>query len=390
MRNPLRAAFGLAVAAGCLVGLTVSFSPSADATRNASGTFSLPAGNPVVSGQTISSTTHNNTMSDVATEMTDSLSRSGKGAMLAPLQLSNGTVALPSLTFGTDTDTGIYRVGANDIAITVGGTKALECTATTATIPVGLVVTQDTAATAGIVTTGNTSGAGITATGGTSGNGGTFLGVGGGYGVFATGGNTNGFGGQFTGVAAGYGVVGAGGATNGIGVQGAGGGAGAGGTFSNGTAATGGTRQDALVVSNGDIDLSGTANPTSTTSISERLTPMNLPKAWADVTTDGAGGITVNAGFNISACSITAGSACFTASETCIKCDFGADMAGTNYAVVSMIGRGTGGALTIPVEDSALRAAGSVYIGITNTTTGAYLSPGTTACRVQFVAFGAQ
>jgi hypothetical protein len=44
--------------------------------RNSSGTFSLVSGNPVVTGTTISTTWANNTLSDIATELTDSLSRS--------------------------------------------------------------------------------------------------------------------------------------------------------------------------------------------------------------------------------------------------------------------------------------------------------------------------
>lgn len=87
------------------------------ASRNSSGTYSLPAGNPVVSGTTISSTTHNNTMSDIATELTNSLDRQGRGAMLAPLPLANGSTAAPGLTFGSDTDLGMCRLGANQAGL---------------------------------------------------------------------------------------------------------------------------------------------------------------------------------------------------------------------------------------------------------------------------------
>lgn len=94
--------------------------------RNSSGTYTLPAGNPVVTGTTISSTWANTTLSDLSSEMTDSLDRSGKGGMLAPLALSDGTVALPALTFVLDPDTGVYRIGANDVAVSVGGIKSAE------------------------------------------------------------------------------------------------------------------------------------------------------------------------------------------------------------------------------------------------------------------------
>jgi len=46
--------------------------------RNGSGTYSLPAGNPVVTGTTISSTVHNATLADLAAEMTNSLAKDGQ------------------------------------------------------------------------------------------------------------------------------------------------------------------------------------------------------------------------------------------------------------------------------------------------------------------------
>lgn len=89
--------------------------------RNSAGTYTLPAGNPVVTGTTISSTWANTTLSDISSEMTDSLDRSGKGAMLAPLQLTDGTVGIPSLTFALDPDTGIFRANTNDMRLVAGG-----------------------------------------------------------------------------------------------------------------------------------------------------------------------------------------------------------------------------------------------------------------------------
>lgn len=55
--------------------------------RNGSGTFSLPAGNPVVSGTTISSTTHNNTLSDIATAITQSIAKDGQTVPTANLPM---------------------------------------------------------------------------------------------------------------------------------------------------------------------------------------------------------------------------------------------------------------------------------------------------------------
>ena len=46
--------------------------------RNGSGTYSLPAGNPVVTGTTISSTWANNTLTDLATAVTGSIAADGQ------------------------------------------------------------------------------------------------------------------------------------------------------------------------------------------------------------------------------------------------------------------------------------------------------------------------
>jgi hypothetical protein len=55
--------------------------------RNGSGTYSLPAGNPVVTGTTISSTTQNTTMSDVATALTNSIAKDGQTTPTANLPM---------------------------------------------------------------------------------------------------------------------------------------------------------------------------------------------------------------------------------------------------------------------------------------------------------------
>ena len=73
--------------------------------RDSSGTHTLPSGQPVVAGTTITATAHNAAMADLSAEVTDSLSRSGKGGMTAPLRVADGTVAAPAVSFTSDTDT---------------------------------------------------------------------------------------------------------------------------------------------------------------------------------------------------------------------------------------------------------------------------------------------
>lgn len=57
--------------------------------RNGSGTYSLPAGNPVVTGTTISSTWANNTLTDIATALTQSLARDGQTTPTGNIPLGN-------------------------------------------------------------------------------------------------------------------------------------------------------------------------------------------------------------------------------------------------------------------------------------------------------------
>jgi hypothetical protein len=97
--------------------------------RNASGTFSLVSGNPVTSGTLIDATWANNTLNDIANEMTDSLSRSGEGGMLAPLRLTDGVQATPGLGFTNEPGSGIYRAGTNEWWSVAGGVQVQQHTA---------------------------------------------------------------------------------------------------------------------------------------------------------------------------------------------------------------------------------------------------------------------
>lgn len=60
--------------------------------RNGSGTYSLPAGNPVVTGTTISSTWANNTLTDIANALTDSVAADGQTEMTGDLQMGANNI----------------------------------------------------------------------------------------------------------------------------------------------------------------------------------------------------------------------------------------------------------------------------------------------------------
>ena len=76
--------------------------------RNGSGTYSLPTGNPVVTGTTISSTVHNATMADIAAALTASVAKDGQ------------TTPSANLPMGTYKHTGVGNASARDQYATAG------------------------------------------------------------------------------------------------------------------------------------------------------------------------------------------------------------------------------------------------------------------------------
>ena len=96
--------------------------------RNSSGTYTLPAGNPVAANTVIETAWANPTMNDLASGLTDSLDRYGRGTMLAAMKLSDGAQASPSLTFNSETSSGLYRANSHDIRFSVAGVDLLKMT----------------------------------------------------------------------------------------------------------------------------------------------------------------------------------------------------------------------------------------------------------------------
>jgi hypothetical protein len=60
--------------------------------RNGSGTYTLPAGNPVVTGTTISSTWANNTLADISTALTGSLASDGQTTATGNLKMGSNRI----------------------------------------------------------------------------------------------------------------------------------------------------------------------------------------------------------------------------------------------------------------------------------------------------------
>jgi hypothetical protein len=115
--------------------------------RNGSGTYTLPAGNPVVTGTTIASTWANNTLSDIASTLTDSVAADGQTAMTGNLNLSsNKIVNLATPTLSTDAVTKAYAD-----ALVSGGTGSFTTLTVTGTTTLATSLTGVLKGTSGVV-----------------------------------------------------------------------------------------------------------------------------------------------------------------------------------------------------------------------------------------------
>jgi len=114
--------------------------------RNGSGTYTLPAGNPVVTSTTISSTWANNTLADLATAMTGSVASDGQTPITGNLQMgANRITGLADGIASTDAatksqvDASVAGLGtmstqnANNVAITGGAISGTTASFTTFT-----------------------------------------------------------------------------------------------------------------------------------------------------------------------------------------------------------------------------------------------------------------
>jgi hypothetical protein len=112
--------------------------------RDGSGNYSLPSGNPVSTGTTVSSTTHNTTMTDIANAITASIAKDGQTTPTANLPMggfrhtgvASGTARDHYSSIGQVQDSGFHYVGS------VAGTDTItgSLTPAIASYPVGLEV----------------------------------------------------------------------------------------------------------------------------------------------------------------------------------------------------------------------------------------------------------
>jgi hypothetical protein len=94
--------------------------------RNGSGTYTLPAGNPVVTGTTISSTWANSTLTNIASALTDSLAADGQTTATGNLKMGNNRITGLANAIASTDALAFGQVGtiapqnANAVAITGG------------------------------------------------------------------------------------------------------------------------------------------------------------------------------------------------------------------------------------------------------------------------------
>jgi hypothetical protein len=111
--------------------------------RDSSGNHTLPAGNPISYGEKpASSSKYNAAMSDFSAEITDSLSRSGKGAMLANLAMGGFSITGAAAITATGTITGNLFAGSG------ASLTAVPATALTGTIDTARIAGSYTGITA--------------------------------------------------------------------------------------------------------------------------------------------------------------------------------------------------------------------------------------------------
>jgi hypothetical protein len=79
-------------------------------------------------------------MSDIATEITNSLARSGVGGMTGPLRLPDGIVTAPAVSFNLETTTGLYRIAAGQIGLSTLGVLRFDISSAGATFAVPVTV----------------------------------------------------------------------------------------------------------------------------------------------------------------------------------------------------------------------------------------------------------
>jgi microcystin-dependent protein len=117
--------------------------------RNGSGVYTKV--NTFVSGNPITAAGHNQNWDDIATEITNSVAADGQTTMTGPLKAASGTVGAPGIAFASDPDSGLYRIGSNNVGVAVNGTKIIDVATTGATVTGALAASGNVSSSGGII-----------------------------------------------------------------------------------------------------------------------------------------------------------------------------------------------------------------------------------------------
>ncbi len=108
---------------------------------NGSGTFTL-AQAAFVPSTPISSSAMNSDLSDIATNgLSNAVTKDGQTTITGAFKGANGSVGLPMYSFASDTNSGMYRIGADNVGISVGGANILDIASTGLSVTGALAVT---------------------------------------------------------------------------------------------------------------------------------------------------------------------------------------------------------------------------------------------------------
>ena len=111
--------------------------------RNLSGTYTLPSGNPVTAGTTITTTWANNTLNDIATALTQSVSKDGQTTWTGDMVAGNNKITGLADGSAADDSATIGQVQGNTFAM-LGAVSGADTITATASPPITAYATGQT------------------------------------------------------------------------------------------------------------------------------------------------------------------------------------------------------------------------------------------------------